>query len=203
MRVLLHSVYNHTCSRILYEFFESQSGCFLIDLLIYVFHLDASLLDVDVQPNYVRVTMKGKILQLSLLQEVSPDASSAKRSQTTGHLLVTMPKVDFLKDGIKSSSDSSIATRPGKSRDLNTSRDRNISRDGDDSKVDTNVRNILEVTGEEKKIDIYNIVKDKSTLPDANRNIIFTGHTKRNVSVRVTGDDSEDFIDDDEVPPLE
>ena len=28
-----------------------------------------------------------------LPEEVSPDASSAKRSQTTGHLLVRMPKV--------------------------------------------------------------------------------------------------------------
>ena len=34
-----------------------------------------------------------QIFQLVLPEEVSPDSSSVKRSQTTGHLLITMPKV--------------------------------------------------------------------------------------------------------------
>ena len=34
-----------------------------------------------------------QIFQLVFLEEVSPDRSSVKRSQTTGHLLVVMPKV--------------------------------------------------------------------------------------------------------------
>ncbi|XP_068036932.1 dynein axonemal assembly factor 11 isoform X3 [Anomalospiza imberbis] len=55
-------------------------------------HLDTSLLDVDVQPTYIRVLVKGKPFQLVLPEEVKPDSSSAKRSQTTGHLVVTMPK---------------------------------------------------------------------------------------------------------------
>ena len=55
--------------------------------------MDTSLVDVDVQPSYVRVTMKGKILQLRLHSDVKPDSSSAQRSQVTGHLLITMPKV--------------------------------------------------------------------------------------------------------------
>ena len=102
--------------------------------------MDTSLVDCEVQPTYVRVTIKGKvillsmstfisfypplssftlplsfsfsppslplsfplpssssslkkILQLVLQDEVSPDQSNAKRSQATGHLLVTMPKV--------------------------------------------------------------------------------------------------------------
>uniref|UniRef100_A0A8C5JG63 Leucine-rich repeat-containing protein 6 n=1 Tax=Junco hyemalis TaxID=40217 RepID=A0A8C5JG63_JUNHY len=58
----------------------------------YVRHLDTSLLDVDVQPTYVRVLVKGKPFQLVLPEEVKPDSSCAKRSQTTGHLVVTMPK---------------------------------------------------------------------------------------------------------------
>ncbi|CAL1543835.1 unnamed protein product [Lymnaea stagnalis] len=56
-------------------------------------HMDTSLVDCDVQPSFVRVTLKGKILQLSLPEEVNGDSSVAKRSQTTGHLLITMPKV--------------------------------------------------------------------------------------------------------------
>uniref|UniRef100_A0A8C3RBI2 Leucine-rich repeat-containing protein 6 n=1 Tax=Cyanoderma ruficeps TaxID=181631 RepID=A0A8C3RBI2_9PASS len=59
----------------------------------YVRHLDTSLLDVDVQPTYIRVLVKGKPFQLVLPEEVKPDSSCAKRSQTTGHLVVTMPKV--------------------------------------------------------------------------------------------------------------
>ena len=65
--------------------------------------MDTSLVDVDVQPNYVRVTMKGKILQLRLNSEVKPDSSTAKRSQVTGHLLVMMPKVieDVIEPGTR------------------------------------------------------------------------------------------------------
>ncbi|XP_078605852.1 dynein axonemal assembly factor 11-like [Branchiostoma floridae x Branchiostoma japonicum] len=55
-------------------------------------YMDISLMDVDVQPTYVRVTIKGKILQLHLPEEVRPDSCKAVRSQTTGNLLITMPK---------------------------------------------------------------------------------------------------------------
>ena len=56
-------------------------------------HLDTSLVDLDVQPNYVRLTVKGKIMQLQLPDEVKPDSSKAERSQITGALVITMPKV--------------------------------------------------------------------------------------------------------------
>lgn len=68
-----------------------------IILTVHVFkHMDTSLVDVDVQPNYVRVTLKGKALQLGLNEEVKADSSTAKRSQITGYLVITMPKVQFL-----------------------------------------------------------------------------------------------------------
>jgi protein TilB len=70
-----------------------------IILTVHVFrHLDTSLIGVDIQPTYVRVTLKGKSLQLALSEEVKPDSSTAKRSQTTGYLVITMPKVS-LKNG--------------------------------------------------------------------------------------------------------
>jgi protein TilB len=56
-------------------------------------HMDSSLVDVDVQQNYVRVTLKGKILQLCLQEHVKSELSTAQRSQTTGKLLIKMPKV--------------------------------------------------------------------------------------------------------------
>lgn len=92
-------------------------------------HLDTSQIDLDVQPTYVRIVVKGKMLQLVLPDEVHPvsqptrdgillrsvrrlvspsesplsslayhcqDQGTARRSQITGRLLVTMPKVSFL-----------------------------------------------------------------------------------------------------------
>ncbi|XP_072781122.1 dynein axonemal assembly factor 11 isoform X6 [Taeniopygia guttata] len=70
---------------------DEENNQIILDLAVYR-HLDTSLLHVDVQPTYIRVLVKGKPFQLVLPEEVKPDSSSAKRSQTTGHLVVTMPK---------------------------------------------------------------------------------------------------------------
>ncbi|NWI98453.1 TILB protein, partial [Crypturellus undulatus] len=72
---------------------DEENNQFILDLAVYR-HLDTSLLDVDVQPTYVRVRVKGKPFQLVLPEEVKPDSSTAKRSQTTGHLIVSMPKAN-------------------------------------------------------------------------------------------------------------
>uniref|UniRef100_A0A3B3WRA8 Leucine-rich repeat-containing protein 6 n=1 Tax=Poecilia mexicana TaxID=48701 RepID=A0A3B3WRA8_9TELE len=58
-------------------------------------HMDTSLMDVDVQPTYARVSVKGKMFQVVLPAEVKPDSSTARRSQTTGHLVLTMPRLYF------------------------------------------------------------------------------------------------------------
>ncbi len=64
-------------------------------ILIPLRYLDTSLIDVDVQPKYVRVTIKGKIFQLALNEEVKIEESSCQRSQITGHLLIKIPKLNF------------------------------------------------------------------------------------------------------------
>lgn len=48
---------------------------------------------MDVQTNYTRVTVKGKIFQIAYNEEVKPDESTVQRSQTTGHLVVTLRKL--------------------------------------------------------------------------------------------------------------
>nr|KAG5701168.1 hypothetical protein BaRGS_023277 [Batillaria attramentaria] len=68
-----------------------EDNSLVLDLAVFR-HLDTSLMDCDVQPNYVRVTLKGKVFQLCLTEEVNAERSTAKRSQTTGHLLIIMPK---------------------------------------------------------------------------------------------------------------
>ncbi|GAX78534.1 hypothetical protein CEUSTIGMA_g5974.t1 [Chlamydomonas eustigma] len=54
--------------------------------------LDTSLIKVDTQPSYIRLLIKGKLLQLLLPCEVRPDTSTAQRSNATGRLVITMPK---------------------------------------------------------------------------------------------------------------
>lgn len=51
------------------------------------------MITVDVQPNYVRATIKGKIFQMALSSEVRCTDATSKRSMVTGHLLITMPKL--------------------------------------------------------------------------------------------------------------
>jgi len=55
--------------------------------------LDSAQIDADVQPTYVRISAKKNVLQLVLPAEVLATASSAQRSSTTGHLVLTCPKV--------------------------------------------------------------------------------------------------------------
>ncbi|KAL8434117.1 hypothetical protein Efla_000468 [Eimeria flavescens] len=62
-------------------------------------HLSTLLIDVDVQPTYLRVTVKGKVTQLRLPEEVSPDTSTVKRSQSSGELRICMPVANW-KEGI-------------------------------------------------------------------------------------------------------
>ncbi|KAK3923940.1 Protein tilB-like protein [Frankliniella fusca] len=71
---------------------NNDNNSFVLDIGVYR-HLDTSLIDADVQPKYVRVYIKGKVFQMVLPEAVHPDKSTAKRSQSTGHLVIEMPKV--------------------------------------------------------------------------------------------------------------
>jgi len=62
--------------------------------------MDSSLLDMDVQPNYIRITVKkpekhDKYIQVPLPEEVRVDNSEAQRSQVTGELVITCPKLHY------------------------------------------------------------------------------------------------------------
>lgn len=61
--------------------------------MIFIRHVDTSLVDIDVQPTYIRALVKGRLLQLVLPAEVQTDQSVAQRSMATGHLVITMPTV--------------------------------------------------------------------------------------------------------------
>nr|XP_043870976.1 dynein axonemal assembly factor 11-like [Solea senegalensis] len=72
---------------------DEENNAIVLHLAVYR-HMDTSVLDVDVQPTYARVNVKGKIFQMVLPAEVKPDSSTAKRSQTSGHLVLTMPRAE-------------------------------------------------------------------------------------------------------------
>merc|ERR1711976_646030 len=71
----------------------AEPGKVLFELAVSKY-LDTTSLDVDVNPFYVRVVVKDKVTQLKLPSEVRPDASTVKRSRTTGSLRIEMPLVD-------------------------------------------------------------------------------------------------------------
>ncbi|KAI4504234.1 hypothetical protein M0802_000705 [Mischocyttarus mexicanus] len=71
---------------------EDDPDNVILDVGVYRY-LDTSYIDVDIQPTYVRVTIKGKILQLTLPCEILVDKSNAKRNVTTGSLVITMPRL--------------------------------------------------------------------------------------------------------------
>ena len=83
-----------------------DSSSVLLDLSLSA-HLDISLIQTDIQATYIRVLVKGRLLQLRLPCRVTPtlaetksacgiqvlpDLCKAERSLTTGNLLITMPK---------------------------------------------------------------------------------------------------------------
>lgn len=71
---------------------EAADGrCIVLGVAVGKF-MDTSLLECDVQPQIVRVLVKGKLQQLTLEKEVAPDQNTAQLNIHTGHLVVTMPK---------------------------------------------------------------------------------------------------------------
>ncbi|CAL1262431.1 unnamed protein product [Larinioides sclopetarius] len=158
-----------------FEFIDDEeNNCYKLDLAVFRF-LDTSLLEADVQPNYVRVKVKDKYFQLLLPGEVHPDRSTCQRSQTTGHLVFIIPKADEVITGRKclGNSNSSINNQEEKK---NTS-----------EKQDLNTKN--------RKIGnkslLYSI--DKIVDIKTNQNKEFVSHSK---------DQKEVFVDNPDVPPL-
>jgi hypothetical protein len=70
---------------------DDKNQCITLDIPVQK-HLSSSLIDVDVHPTFISVVIKSKVLRLVLPIEVKAEQSTAKRSLTSGHLLVTMPK---------------------------------------------------------------------------------------------------------------
>lgn len=171
-----------------FVFTESEDFSeYLLDVSCYKY-LDTSLIDVDIQPLYVRVTMKEKVLQLALTEEVCPDKSAAQRSQTSGHLMITMPKLKYILD-------EKIIKKIGLKKNA-TNKPKIL-----DSIQNTGIEK-LEVCENKSKVDYKNIVNEEEGEEKMKkRPFIFTGKKKRDCELKEKTD--EEFIDDLDVPPLE
>ncbi|XP_033645010.1 protein tilB homolog isoform X1 [Asterias rubens] len=162
---------------------DEETNCLCLDVACYKY-LDTSLIDVDVQPTHVKVVVKGKVFQLVLTEEIMPDSSKAQRSQTTGHLLISMPKVKQVVKAQKAKKPINISTR-GVKKD-----------EGKTQKTDTQGRTIggtLEVDpSSAKNVDLMVTKQPRQHGP-------YESMKRKEVVARPN---SEDFVDDPDVPPL-
>lgn len=159
---------------------SEQDEPYKLDLAVYK-HLDTSAIDLDVNPHYVRVTIKEKVFQLHLPEEVSPDHkdSKAERSKITGRLEVTMVKSNQLVKKVR--------MKP-------------LRHKGSENYVPKPAKQLerLEVgEGLKSKADHTTIVADAAK---AAKTGLLTVRSKGKAAPRANDDD---FVDDDDVPPLE
>ncbi|KAL4226596.1 Protein tilB [Mactra antiquata] len=148
-------------------------------------YMETALIDLDVQPNYVRIKTKGKIFQLALEHDVNPDSSTCQRSQITGYLLVTMPKAkQVLKPSIKP-----IPKKTDNKENIDQNDKKEIKRTKTEKlEVDEKVR---------KTVDIGNIVEEK------HKHVVPPLGSKTVCKTKIERANSENFVDNPEVPPLE
>lgn len=64
--------------------------------------MDTSQIKVDLNPQYVRCDIKGKITQLRFDHEIIMEGATIQRSQTTGHLVIKANIVGVTKKDNKS-----------------------------------------------------------------------------------------------------
>lgn len=78
---------------------ESKPGFVVLEVFI-AKYLDSSLIDVDINPTYVSIIVKSKLLRLRLPAEVIGAQSKCSRSKLTGSLVVTMKKLNSKENAI-------------------------------------------------------------------------------------------------------
>lgn len=150
--------------------------------------IDTSLVNVDLNENWIRVTIKEKILQLATSESVQVSSVICERSKATGHLLITMLKSTFLSQDVqkvrKEEHEEFLKKETIKKESLKEEKVRNRRYERlFEPKEAVNIRNILEQVKLDKKKDLKNGIVDVRT--SEHENYI-----------------PNDFVDDPDVPPL-
>lgn len=166
--------FNINQAKIDFTFCDSETDHFVLDLFVYKY-LDTSLVDVDVQPNYIRVTIKGKIFQICLPEEINTSESTAQRSQITGHLVITTPKLKIVK-------------KPKPKSKPKLHKDQDLA---EPCCTGQSKREFLEIGSSKDVLDFTKICKSPSEIPRLKPTLPIT-----------TKLPSPDFVDNPEVPDL-
>ncbi|KAI8825985.1 uncharacterized protein EV422DRAFT_148800 [Fimicolochytrium jonesii] len=152
--------------------------------------LDTSLIDVDVHPTWVRVTVKGKVLQLVMDEEVETANVICERSTVSGWLAVTMAKKSAVGDIVE------LRRREAVEREKEERRKR-VEREREETK---RVGEKLLLSGNvAKKVDYTKIVEENAKKAGAG--VAWNGIYDRNFTV-APPEVPEGFRDDPDVPPL-
>ncbi|XP_048506341.1 protein tilB [Athalia rosae] len=165
---------------------ESDREKVILDVAVYK-HLDTCFLDVDVQPEYVRVKIKQKILQLTLPCEIMTEKSKVQRSEITGHLVITMPRLNPLK--LIECPDVNIKNTTANNKPIKSLMARTVP----------SRREFLEIGPERDDFDYSKIVENN----EMNKNEKKSLERRREVLLKPEEKiPPEDFVDDPNVPPL-
>jgi hypothetical protein len=73
---------------------DIKTGMTIFELKLPKF-MDTNQVDVDLNPQYVRVVAKDKVTQLKFTHEIIVEKSTIQRSQTTGYLVIKCPIAGF------------------------------------------------------------------------------------------------------------
>ncbi|CAK1550051.1 unnamed protein product [Leptosia nina] len=174
--------FNINQPKIDFLFNDSEPDKYELDLAIYKY-LDTSLLEIDVQPNYVRVIIRGKIFQLHLPDEVDISNSTAQRSQITGHLVVTMPKAHVIVD----KKEPKIRKSKLKSAQLYHQH----TMEDCATHTEQTKREYLEIGPSDNILDLTKMIETKTMRTNIEQKLTLSAKTP-----------SSDFIDDPNVPDL-
>ena len=88
-------------AKIEFSYNDSDSETLVVELKLWKFLDSGDITDLEVEPQFLRVRIKNKLFQLRFLEEVMCDRSVAQRSQTTGHLVVKIPKLNPVREPYK------------------------------------------------------------------------------------------------------
>ncbi|KAG1655280.1 Protein tilB [Nymphon striatum] len=162
---------------------SDEDNHYVLDLAIFKY-LDTSYISVDIQTTFVKATIRGKIFQLSLMEEIQPDKSTAKRSSITGHMVLKMPKLQLSKCGNMKVNCNIQATA------IRQSSGERTSTEEDRIAIQSNY---LEIKPDYPKLELDKIVQNPKQPLSYNFRMSKTGKERKN---------SDEFIDNPHVPPL-
>jgi len=79
---------------------DDYDGFYIFKLMTPKF-LDTSMIDLDIQPFYIRAIIKDKLTQVRLEEEVEIDSAKVQRNTTTGELTSKITLLDFKRPSFK------------------------------------------------------------------------------------------------------